>query len=203
MKKILLFIALCGVVAGSAMAEKADSNKPTEIFADSASDDDVKQIRTLTGNVILTRGTLVMKAGKAVLRVDPEGYQFVTFTATPGTVATFRQKRDGGPDLWVEGQAERIEYDSKTETVTFTGAAVLRRYKGAQLNDETAGSVITYNGSNDTFSVDGGPGSRTAANPSGRVRAMLTPVPKADAPAPAPVAPAPLRPSGQLGEGRP
>jgi lipopolysaccharide export system protein LptA len=80
---------------------------------------------------------------------------------------------------------------------------VLRRYKGSQLNDETRGSVITYNGSNDTFSVDGGASNRSASNPSGRVRAMLTPVPKADAPAPAPAAPAQLKPSGQIGEGRP
>jgi lipopolysaccharide export system protein LptA len=64
--------------------------------------------------------------------------------------------------------------------------------------------VIAYNNATDVFTVDGGPANRTAANPSGRVRAMLTPVPKgAEATPPAPPPPAPLKPSSQLGEGRP
>ena len=181
MKKILLFIALCGIVAGTAFAEKADSNKPTEIFADSASDDDVKQIRTLTGNVILTRGTLVMKAGKAVLRVDPEGYQFVTFTATPGTVATFRQKRDGG-DLWVEGQAERIEYDNKTEVVKLFSKAKLARLESTRVTDEVEGAFISYDSRKEFFAVE-----NTATGESkpggGRVRMVIQPSNKPSTPA--------------------
>lgn len=195
--RLALIAALA--LGGVAQAERADRNKPLNAEADSLRYDDARQTSVFSGNVVITKGSIVIRGDRVEVRQDAQGNQFGLVTGKPGF---FRQKRDG-VDEHIEGQAERIEYDSKTETVTFTGAAVLRRYKGAQLNDETAGSVITYNGSNDTFSVDGGPGSRTAANPSGRVRAMLTPVPKADAPAPAPVAPAPLRPSGQLGEGRP
>ena len=94
----------------------------------------------------------------------------------------------------------RIDYDSKADTVRFTGNAVLRRYRGAQVNDETMGDTIVYNGGTETFTVDGGPASRTPANPGGRVRAMITPVPKSPAPAPA-ASPLPLRPSRQIGEG--
>ena len=173
MKRILLLLALCGIAAGTAFAEKADSNKPTEIFADSAENDDVKQIRTLTGNVILTRGTLVMKAGTAVVRQDPQGYQFVTFTAAPGTVATFRQKRDGG-DLWIEGEAERIEYDNKSEVVKLMSRAELRQLEGTRVTDEVTGAFISYDSRREVSSVR-----NTASGESkpggGRVRMVIQP----------------------------
>ena len=98
-------------------------------------------------------------------------------------------------------KAQRIEYDSKAQTVVFTGSAVLRRYRGTQLNDESVGNQITYNSLTEVFTVKGGPANRTAANPSGRVRAMLTPIPEAEtAPAPAATDPAQLRPSTNLNE---
>ena len=85
-------LALC---AFAAHAEKADSEKPTNIEADQMAYDDVKQVNTFTGNVVLTRGTLVMHAQKLVVTVDPAGYQFATLYAPPGGLATFRQRRDG------------------------------------------------------------------------------------------------------------
>lgn len=181
---------------GLAMAERADRNKPLNAEADSLRYDDARQTSVFSGNVVITKGSIVIRGAQVEVRQDAQGNQFGLVTGRPGS---FRQKREG-VDEHIEGQAERIEYDSKAETVRFSGQAVLRRYRGNQLNDETVGGVITYNGSNDTFSVDGG--TRSASNPSGRVRAMLTPVPKADGADPV-AGPAPLKPSSQLGEGRP
>jgi len=185
-------------LAGGAQAERADRNKPLNAEADALRYDDAKQTSVFTGNVVITKGTILIRGAQVEVRQDPQGNQFGLVTGKPGF---FRQKREG-LDEFIEGQAARIEYDSKADTVKFTGGAVLRRFKGAQLNDETVGSVITYNSGNDTFSVDGGPGNRTASNPSGRVRAMLTPVGKPDAVAAPPASPATLRPSTQLDEGR-
>jgi len=181
MKRILLLIALCGIAAGSAFAERADSNKPTEILADEAENDDVKQIRTLTGNVILTRGTLVMKAGSAVLRQDPQGYQFVTFTAAPGTVATFRQKRDGG-DLWIEGEAERIEYDNKSEVVKLISKAKLRQLEGKRVTDEVEGAFISYDSRREVSAVRNTASGESKAG-GGRVRMVIQPSNTQPAPA--------------------
>ena len=86
------------------------------------------------------------------MRQDPQGNQFGVVTGNPGT---FRQKREG-LDEFIEGEGSRIDYDSRADTVRFTGNAVLRRYKGTQLNDETRGNVIVYNNSTDVFTVDGG-----------------------------------------------
>ena len=192
----LLLASLGGM--GVALAEKADRNQPMNAEADALRYDDARQTSVFTGNVVITKGSIVIRGAQVEVKQDAQGNQFGTVTGSP---AFFRQKRDGA-DEFIEGTAQRIEYDSKADTVRFVGSAVLRRLKGTAVNDETAGAVIAYNNTTDVFTVDGGPANRTAANPTGRVRAMLTPVPKAgDAPTPA--TPAPLKPSGQLGEGRP
>lgn len=195
-------LALAGALLslGVAHAEKADRNQPMNAEADALRYDDARQTSVFTGNVVITKGTIIIRGAQVEVRQDPQGNQFGVVTAGPGALAFFRQKRDGGGDEFIEGQAQRIEYDSKSDTVRFLGNAVMRRFVGPRLNDETVGAVITYNGGNDTFSVEGGQANRSAGNPSGRVRAMLTPVPK-DAPPAATVPPAPLRPSRQLGEG--
>ncbi|WP_305714156.1 lipopolysaccharide transport periplasmic protein LptA [Hydrogenophaga sp.] len=192
---VLVIGLLC---VGAAQAERADRNKPMNAEADALRYDDARQTSVFTGNVVITKGTIVIRGARVEVRQDAQGNQFGTVTGSPGF---FRQKRDVG-DEFIEGEAQRIEYDSQTETVRFMGSAVLRRYKGTQVNDETSGSVITYNSSNDTFAVDGGAANRTPSNPTGRVRALLTPVPKDGATAAPNAPPASLRPSGQIGEGQ-
>ena len=184
MNKIVMGATGCLLVLmlNGARAEKADSTKRTEILADSAAVDDVKQIRTLTGNVELTRGTLIMKAGKAVVTQDPEGYQFATFNAVPGGLATFRQKRDGG-DLWVEGQAERIEYDGKQELVKLFSKAKLTRLEGAKKTDEVEGAFISYDSRKEFFAVENS--ASGASKPGGgRVKIVIEPANKGAAAAP-------------------
>jgi len=130
------------------------------------------------------------------VRQDPEGYQYGTVTAEPGKRAFYRQKREG-VDEYIEGESQVIEYDGKADRVKFIRQADLRRLRGSVLSDEMVGSLITYDNSNDVFTVDGGPGSPA---PGGRVRAVLAPRPSASAPAsPATAAPAAqLRPSMTL-----
>lgn len=186
------------LLAGAAQAEKADRGLPLNAEADALRYDDARQTSVFTGNVVITKGSIVIRGAKVEVRQDTQGNQFGTVNGSP---AFFRQKRDG-VDEFIEGTAQRIEYDGQADTVRFVGDAVLKRFKGSQLNDETTGSVIVYNNTTDVFTVDGGVASRTPNNPTGRVRAMLTPVPKDGAPAPRPAPPANLRPSNQLGEGR-
>lgn len=187
--------------AGTAQAEKADRNLPLNAEADALRHDDARQTSVFTGNVVITKGTILIRGDQVEVRQDAQGNQFGVVLGKPGF---YRQKRDGVEEF-IEGTGQRIDYDSKADTVKFTGNAVLKRFKGTQLNDETTGNVIVYNNTTDVFTVDGGAANRTPQNPTGRVRAMLTPVPKegaTPAPAPAPAAPATLKPSPQLEEGR-
>ena len=143
MKK-LIAAAFLSLLAFGASAERADSLKQAVINFDSLDVDEVTQTRILTGNVELTRGTLVLKSDRAVMKESPEGYISVTLTANNGKTATFRQKRDGGPNLWVEGQAQRIEYDERAELVKLFTAAEVRELENGRLANEIKGPFISY-----------------------------------------------------------
>jgi lipopolysaccharide export system protein LptA len=187
-----------------AWAEKADRTKPMNVEADTLRYDDLKQLSIFTGNVVLTKGTIVMRAARIEVRQDPEGYQYATITAPEAKLAFFRQKREG-LDEWIEGESETIYYDSKVDNVRFVKRAVLRRYKGAALNDETTGQLITYDNVTDVFNVDGSVGNSAGAPApgAGRIRAVLTPKEAANVSATVPSGgPTPqLRPSSGLGGG--
>lgn len=188
---------VCALAVSSAWAEKADRTKPMNAEADSLRYDDARQTSVFAGNVVITKGTMVIRADRVEVRQDNEGFQFGTATSTGGKRAFFRQKRDGG-DEWIEGEAEQLVYDGKSDTVSFRGNANMRRLRGATVTDETQGALITYDNTSDVFNVSGG-STASPGNPSGRVRAVLTP--RAATPA-APASPAPaspLRPSTQLG----
>lgn len=178
-----LSLALALVLAAHpALAEKADRNKPMNVEADALRYDDLQQTSVFTGRVVVTKGTIVIRGAKMTVKQDPEGYQFGVVTAEPGRLAFFRQKRDG-VDEYIEGEAETIEYDGRADRVKFIGRAEMRRLRGTTIADETSGSVITYDNTNETFNVDGGAAAATPANPGGRVRATLAPRGAASAPA--------------------
>ena len=157
MKNIpLSFVMLLtlGVLVFPARAEKADRNKEMNIEADAMRYDDVKQLNIFSGNVVLTKGSIVMRAARIEVRQDPDGYQFGTITGTAEKRAFFRQKREG-QDEYIEGESELIEYDGRADTVKFSRKALLRRLRGATLADEITGAVIVYENLTETFSVDG------------------------------------------------
>jgi lipopolysaccharide export system protein LptA len=198
----LLLASALGVLAGgSALAEKADQNKPMNVEADSLRYDDVNQTSVFTGKVVITKGSIVIRGAKVNVRQDPEGYQYGVVTSEPGKQAYYKQKREG-LDEFIEGEADTIEYDGKADRVKFIKRAELRRLRGPTVADEMTGSLITYDNTSDVFTVDGGPGSPSPAPgvPGGRIRAVLAPRTTASAPAPAAAqAPAQLRQSTTLG----
>lgn len=176
----------CALAAIPARAEKADREKPIHLEADRVTVDDAKQVATFDGNVVLTQGTLTIRGNRMEVRQDADGFRQGT---TWGNLAYFRQKRDGY-DEYIEGWAERIEYDSKADKVQLFTRAMLRR--GA---DEVRGNYISYDATTEFFQVIGG-GTKAASadNPQGRVRAVMQPKPKAAPPQP----PVRLQPSNSI-----
>jgi len=187
MKRLFLSAALLLGVAAPALAEKADSYKPTAITYGSLDIDDVKQVTVLTGGVKLTRGTLAMTASRAFVKQTPEGYQHVTLFGD-GKKATFRQKRDGAGDLWVEGDADRIEYDEQAELVKMFSKATIRRIEGGKQNDEVQGEFISYDSRKEFFSVRNSPTGESKPG-GGRGTLVIQPSRTAPPPAPAPTTP--------------
>ena len=166
-----LLIGLVAVAATCAHAEKADREKPIEIEADTVTVNDAKKTSIYTGNVILTQGTLIIRGDKLVVREDQQGFQHSTSYGNP---TTFKQKRDG-KDEYMEGSAQRIEYDGRMDKVQLYTKAWVKRGE-----DIVHGDYISYDANAEYAEVIGG-GSQaaTAATPTGRVKAVIQPKKKA------------------------
>ena len=185
---LTLAVALAAGLAAPAAAEKADRGKPLSIEADQPGTLDlIKQVVVFNGNVVVAQGTMAIRADKVEVRERPDGHRSATALGTAGKPASFRQKREG-VDETIEGQADRIEYDSRGDVVRFAGNAQVRRLRGGTPADEISGNLITYDNGNETFSVQGGaPAAATAgasAPAGGRVRVVISPRPEAAASAP-------------------
>jgi len=173
----LIFSSAIVILYGTrlAHAEKADFSKPTNVEANQMFYDEAKQTNTFIGNVVLTRGTLVMHADKLLVRQDQAGHQYATLYAPPGGSTKFRQKRDGGKDLWIEGSAaDRIEYDTKTEVAKLFRQAKVKMLDGARVTDEVEGEFISYDSRAEFYSVSNSTSGESKPG-GGRVRATLQP----------------------------
>ncbi|WP_201494884.1 lipopolysaccharide transport periplasmic protein LptA [Rubrivivax sp. A210] len=192
----LLAASLYGAVA-PAGAEKADRSKPMVVEADRSGTVDLQRaVLVYAGNVVISQGTLMLRAERIELRETPEGYRAATATGVPGKPALWRQRRDG-VDETVEGSADRIELDGQADTLRFIGNSAVRRLRGSVVADEISGGTIVWDNTSEVFRVEGG--SATPVNPTGRVRAILSP---RAASAPPAGSPATLQPSRGLEERR-
>jgi lipopolysaccharide export system protein LptA len=171
--RLIVWIALA-LLCLPVQAEKADRDKPTNIEADKLQYDDAKQVTVFTGNVVLTKGTIVIRGDRLVLNQLADGMQKAVAT---GKRASFSQKREG-LDQIVQGFASEIHYDSRAETLRLVGDALVKRLECDVATDEITGGVIVYNATTEQFNVDGkAPGDST-----GRVRIIIQP--RADAKVP-------------------
>lgn len=198
LQRLPLLIALA-LAAGPVLAEKADRLKPMVFTAEKQGRlDSINQRTELTGNVIITRGSLMLRADKVDVRETREGYIQAFANRAPDQPVTFRQARDT-PGEAIEGVADQLEYDTRTETVRFIGNATVRRTRGTAVADEVTGAVIVYDSRTEVFTLEGGSAS---PNPNGRTRIVMmprvSPETGASAPPAAPPASLPLQPSTTL-----
>ena len=158
-----------------ALAEKADRDKPTNIEADRMSSDDARRMSIFEGNVVLTNGTMQVRADRIVVREDADGFRYATATGKP---VRFRQKGDpkGGKEgVWTDGEALRIEIDSRNERVELFDQARVTRDQ-----DTVNGDYIFVDQRTDFFSVSSAKDA-APASPAGRVKAVIQPKTKPEA----------------------
>ena len=163
MKRILL--ALLAAAALPAAAEKADKDKPTQIEANRMSSDDARRMNLFEGNVVLTKGTLTVRAERIVVRQDAEGFQLTTATGAPVRFRQRQDPKDGKEGAWMDGEALRIEIDDRNEKIELFDNARVNRD-----GDEVTGNYIFVDQRSEFFSVDTGKGA-----PGGRVKAVIQP----------------------------
>lgn len=192
------WLALClSLCAAPALAQPSEREQPMLIEADALQHDQAGQVSVFTGNVVITQGTLLLRGQRAELRQDAQGNQSGVLQGAAGQRAFFRQQRPGLNEL-LEGEAQRIEYDSASGNLRLVNQAVLRRLRDGALSDQASGSLIVVNRQTERFTVEGGPAARTPDNPAGRVRALIAPLPATPPTAPTPTPAPPLQPSPQL-----
>ena len=165
MSYVLLSLSLLGF-SSLALAESADRDKPIDLEADSVKVDDAKQISTYSGNVILTQGTLIIRAGKLIVREDSAGFQHSTSLGNP---TTFKQKREGKNE-YMEGSAQRIEYDGRMDKVQLFTKAWVKRGE-----DIVHGDYISYDANAEYAEVIGGTKTVDGTTTNGRVHAIIQP----------------------------
>ena len=133
----------------------------------------------------MNRGQLseiLLKADKAVIRQTPDDDMQVTLTTTGSKPANFRQKRDGGPALYVEGEAQRIEYDERSAVMKLFSGARIRQLDGERLTDEIQSEFISYDSIREVFAARNDASGTTKP---GAVRGKMIIAPRKPKPAPA------------------
>ena len=144
-----------------------DRNQPITIEADTVTYSDVTQTSVFSGRVILTQGSMQIQANTVEVVIDPQGYQYATAKGGANGLARFRQQRDGASD-WMEGQAENLLYDGKTNVISLAKRAQVRRVDSkGQLLDQIRGEELTYNQLTEVFESN--------VNRKGRTHVIITP----------------------------
>jgi lipopolysaccharide export system protein LptA len=178
MKLRIATLLLATLLSGVAFAERADRDKPLQLEANRISIDDAKKIQILEGDVVLIKGTMVLKSDRVVIVEDQYGFQKGTAFGGKDGLARIRQKREGREE-YMEGEAERIEYNTSNEV-----AELFHRAWVKSGEDEVKGDYIWYDGISEKYLVTAGE-TRDVKAPPARVRAIIQPKNKGAAPTPA------------------
>ena len=129
LRPILLLACLCALLASApARALKTDKNQPINVHSDhgdfqSDSKNSSNGVGVYTGHVVITQGSIVINADKAVFHVVDNNLDTADITGNP---ATFVQQPDQG--LPMHGQSQEITYDvPKNEIVLITHARLTQQ----------------------------------------------------------------------------
>lgn len=150
--RVLLALLMCALAA-SASARKTDRQKPMDVNADhsdtSLADDSVS---TLTGNVVVTQGTLIIHADKAVITRKDGDISRALLTGAP---VSLKQDDENGEPM--TATARQVDDNLITNVAVFTGNAVIDQPTRGQMHGER----IVYNIDSGQV-TSGGDGSRVS-----------------------------------------
>lgn len=167
--QVFLIFVLC-TFSVNVFALKGDDKKPLQIDADSATVDQKTMVSEFTGNVIITKGSLIVHADKGVASEDKAGNRTLILYGRP---VTFEQMQDDG--VKIVGQGDKFEYNSKSSLAVLTGRAKVTKGKS-----EVIGDVLTYNTQTQVYSASANFGNGIKKTSGGRVTVILDQVQKND-----------------------
>ena len=164
---VLAACALAALAPGAAMAEKADRDKPINFSAEQPAEVDFdKRVGTLRGNVVITQGTLTIRADRIDFKQNPDNSLSATAYGNP---VSFRQKKDDS-DEYFEGYAQKAVYNGETQTLELFDRALLKQGK-----NEIRSNYVSYNSATSLFKAEGRPDAPGVEGPGARVQGVFEP----------------------------
>ena len=167
-KNVLILILL--FISSMAMSLKNDDKQPLQIEATKATANLMAKTSVFIGNVVITKGSLVIHANKGVANEDKDGNRVLILNGSP---VTFSQMQDDG--LKIEGQADKFEYNSKASLAILSGRALIKRGKS-----QIVGDMLTYNTQTQVYSATSNFDSGVKKSSNGRITLILDQVPNND-----------------------
>ena len=132
---LMVVCAMAAMVTAPARAEKADREKPINFSAEQPAEVDFeKRVGTLRGNVVITQGTLTIRADRIDFKQNADNSLSATAYGNP---VSFRQKKDDS-DEYFEGYAQRAVYDGQKQTARAV------RSRAAEAGQATRYAAITF-----------------------------------------------------------
>jgi lipopolysaccharide export system protein LptA len=165
---IVVFAALVPVRIVSAQSGD-DKKQDINYSANSADMNYQAKSGKLFGNVVITQGTMTIRADRIEFKQNPDNSVSATAYGNP---ITFRQKREG-VDEYFEGYAQRAHYDGEKSLLELFDRALLKRGQ-----DEIRSNYISYNTKTELFKAEGRPDAAATpqdAGPGARVRGVFQP----------------------------
>lgn len=146
-------------------ALKTDNDKPVQITANSATANQKDKTTQFTGNIVMTRGSIIVHANTANASQDVNGNNTIILLGTP---ITFEQMNDDGEKT--EAQCNKFEYNTKTNLAILTGRARVKKGDNVVIGDK-----LTYNTQTQIYSATSSNANGVNTEKSGRVTVILQP----------------------------
>jgi len=164
-QRLFYLVLLAMPLQGIALEE--DRSQPIEVSANQATLDDKQSLAVYEGNVVLTQGTLIIKADKLTIKAAINGQ--VDEVIATGELAEFTQTPEPNKDPIV-AKAEHITYSVAQEKIVLTRSASVVQNKNL-----FQGNIITYDIKQQKLRASGPSETKTEGQTPGRVKMILPP----------------------------
>ena len=113
----------------------------------SANMDEYRKRYNYIGQVRMTQGSRLLTADKVAIKQDAAGFSKSVATGSAQKLAYVKQRENDGKG-WMEGWAERIEYDDRTDKFIFFDQARIKTS-----TDDAKGEVIIYDNVTERYQI--------------------------------------------------
>ncbi len=153
---VLVIACLCvlctTMIINKAHARQSDFTQPITINADRTEYDEKSGIQIWSGNVVMTQGTMEIKAERITITLRDKKLSRVEGTGSP---IQFQQENEAGE--LVTGKANAIDYNAEENTLALSGSATLTQ-PGQRLQSER----IVFDINKQKVSAEGGNNGRVS-----------------------------------------